>query len=46
MLVELPLATENYFQVALAFSLNLNEIKGMGSSYGNQTRVYFIRALY
>jgi hypothetical protein len=26
MLGELPQATDNYFQVALAFSLNLNEI--------------------
>ena len=30
----------------LAFSPNSDEIKRMGSCYGNQTRVYFIRALY
>ena len=42
MLGELPQATNYYFPLALAFSSNSNEIKRMGSCYGNQTRVYFI----
>ena len=29
-------STDNYFQVALAFSLNLNEMEMKGSCYGNQ----------
>ncbi len=46
MLGELPRATDYYFSLALAFSLNSYEIIRMGSFYSNQTRVYFIRAVY
>jgi hypothetical protein len=44
MLGELPQATDYYFPLALAFSLNSNEIKRIWSCYSNpNTRLFYSR---